>query len=99
MNKEALSKDDLLVKNMVESHRRVFIATILIEILANLSTLGIYFTGTGSSQLSLTSIGLEVGAAAVIIVVTYLIVSKFPTHTFSKYLTMLMVGLTTFYLL
>jgi methyl-accepting chemotaxis protein len=96
LNKEALSKDDLLVKNMVESHRRVFIATILIEILANLSTLGIYFTGTGSSQLSLTSIGLEVGAAAVIIVVTYLIVSKFPTHTFSKYLTMLMVGLTTF---
>jgi len=81
---------------MVESHRRVFIGTILIEVLANLATLGIYFSGTGSSQLSLTSIMQEAGAAVIIIAVTYLIVSRYPTHAFAKYLTILMVGLTTF---
>jgi len=91
-----LYRDDLLAKNMVESHRRVFIGTILIEVLANLATLGIYFSGTGSSQLSLTSIMQEAGAAVIIIAVTYLIVSRYPTHAFAKYLTILMVGLTTF---
>lgn len=90
------SGDDLLAKNMVDSHRRVFIGSILIEVLANLSTLGIYFTGTGSSHLTLASIGMEAGLAALIIAVTYLIVFRYPTHAFSKYLTMLMVGLTTF---
>lgn len=91
-----MDRDELLIQNMVESHRRVFIATILIEILANLATLGIYFSGTGSGELTLASILKEVGAAVVIIVITYLVVSKYPTSTFSKYLTILMVGLTTF---
>lgn len=91
-----MDRDDLLVKNMVETHRRVFIATILIEILANLATLAIYFSGTGSSELTLTSIFQEMGAAVVIIALTYLVVSKYPSSSFSKYLVVLMVGLTTF---
>lgn len=85
-----------MVKNMVETHRRVFIATILIEILANLATLGIYFSGTGSSELSLASIFQEIGAAVVIIALTYLVVSRNPTAVWSKYLVIFMVGLVTF---
>lgn len=81
---------------MVETHRRVFIATILIEILANLATLGIYFSGTGSSELSLASIFQEIGAAVVIIALTYLVVSRNPTAVWSKYLVIFMVGLVTF---
>lgn len=91
-----MNNDDLLARNVVESHRRVFIGAILVEVLANLSTLVIYFTGTGSGQLTLNQIFLEIGLAAVIMSLTYLVILKFPTHAFTKYVTMLMVGLTTF---
>lgn len=78
------------------SHRRVFIGTLIIEALANLSTLGIYFSGTGSSDLSLTSIFMEIGLAVVIMLAAYLVVSRFPDKPFSKYLMIIMVGLCTF---
>ena len=61
-----MESQNLMVENMVKTHRRVFIATIIIEVLANLATLGIYFSGTGSSELTMTSILYEIGAAVII---------------------------------
>lgn len=91
-----MESQNLMVENMVKTHRRVFIAIIIIEVLANLATLGIYFSGTGSSELTMTSILYEIGAAVIIISLTYLVVSRNPTAAWSKYLTILMTGLNTF---
>ena len=49
-----MESQNLMVENMVKTHRRVFIAIIIIEVLANLATPGIYFSGTGCSDTTLS---------------------------------------------
>ncbi|MBO8158107.1 methyl-accepting chemotaxis protein [Thermosyntropha sp.] len=86
----------LLTENMLKSHRRMFIATIIITVLANLATLGIYFSGTGSESLALNKILQEIAMASAIIFATYLLVKKNAARGISKYLTVLMVGIIMF---
>ena len=91
-----MHENSLLVNNMLNGHRRMFIASILIVILANLAILGIYFGGTGSEALTLNRIGLGFLQSALVIVVTYLLVRKFGILSVSKYLTVFMVAMIMF---
>lgn len=86
----------LLKENMIKSHRRMFMATIIIVVLANLATLGIYFSDTGSASLTLSKIAKEIALSLTIIAITYFLVKKYAVHWISKYLTILMVGLIMF---
>ncbi|NLB88537.1 MAG: hypothetical protein GX790_04830 [Syntrophomonadaceae bacterium] len=91
-----MNENSLLTNNMLNGHRRMFIASILIVILANLATLGIYYSGTGSASLTLHRILQGFIQSAVIISVTYLLVRKFGYLPISKYLTVSMVALIMF---
>lgn len=91
-----MSDNTLLRQNMLKSHQRMFIATLVIVVLANFATLGIYFSGTGSESLTLAKIVQEIILAFVIILATYLLVRKYAEKWVSKYLTVLMVGLIMF---
>ncbi len=82
----------LLQKNMLKSHRRIFIATFAIYVLANLATLLIYFSGTSSDTLTPAAIVKEIIIAGLIILISFALVKYFATKAFSKYITVLMVG-------
>lgn len=86
----------LLRENMLKSHRRLFIATLIIVVLANMATLGIYFSGTGSESLTLDKIIKEALISAAVIALTYFLVQRYSEYWISKYLTVLMVGIIMF---
>ncbi|WP_159432292.1 methyl-accepting chemotaxis protein [Thermosyntropha lipolytica] len=91
-----MGENYLLQQNMLKSHQRMFLATLIIVVLANMATLGIYFSGTGSESLTLQKILKEIILSGIIIGITFLLVKKYATIWISKYLTVLMVGLIMF---
>ncbi len=82
--------------HMRDSHRRIITGTIILSVLANLGTLGIYLSGKGSANLSLALLGKEFLSAALIVLIAILIINKFPQEKWSKYVIVTMVGLILF---
>jgi methyl-accepting chemotaxis protein len=85
--------NDLQINHMRNSHRLLVIATIIIYVLANITTLLLYFTGTGSADLDLARIGMEILGIFLTIGITVIIIKKFPRQTWVRYVTVTMLGI------
>ncbi|HQD91453.1 MAG TPA: methyl-accepting chemotaxis protein [Syntrophomonadaceae bacterium] len=83
-------QSDILTTNMYRSHRLLIAVTIIITILANLMALIIYFSGKGSSTLTLSLILREFLLLAVIIGTTIFLANKYPHSNWIKYATISM---------
>ncbi len=94
--RDQMQEKDIMDKHMRDSHRRLITGTIVISLLANLATLGLYLTGKGSQNLNMTLLGQEFLASVLIIGITTILIIKYPDKIWSKYLTVIMVGLVLF---
>ncbi|NLB88538.1 MAG: hypothetical protein GX790_04835, partial [Syntrophomonadaceae bacterium] len=92
-----MGKNQLLIENMINSHRRIFMGTIIIMVLAVLATIGIYVTGTGSETLSLGRLARPVIFSAVFTMVSFILVKKFREREISKYIAVTMVAVNMFF--
>jgi len=78
---------------MQHSHRLMVISTIIIFILANAVSLSLFFSGKGSSKLTLQLIGIEMAIIAFAIALTYAVIKYFPGRDWVKYITVTMFGI------
>ncbi len=88
-----MEENILLLENTKESHKRLFLATIIIVVLASLATIGIYLSGTGSDALGPRSIATVVLSSIIIYTVTFFLVRRYEEKAITKYLTVTMLGL------
>lgn len=91
--KYKMQENDLLLGSIRRSHRRLLKATIAISCLSNLLTLLLYFSGKGSSYLTLNKIVFEIIGVVLALGLAMLIVKKYPDSTLTKYSTVFAVGL------
>lgn len=92
-----MQENDIMARHMCDSHRRIIIGSTIIILLANLATLSLYLTGKGSQNLDLLLLGQEFLGSVFIIGSTTMLVKKYPHKVWSKYLTVIMVGLLLFF--
>ncbi|HZJ85442.1 MAG TPA: methyl-accepting chemotaxis protein, partial [Syntrophomonadaceae bacterium] len=88
-----MEENILLLENTKESHKRLFLATIIIVVLASLATIGIYLSGTGSAALDSRSIVTVILSSLLIYTLTFFLVRKYEEKAITKYLTVTMLGL------
>lgn len=91
-----MGEELLFQQNMLKTHRRLFIATIVIYGLANLSTIIICISGTGSENLTLAAIFKEIVIGVLIMLVSYALVKKFAVKVLSRYIAVIMVAVMIF---
>lgn len=91
-----MQENDMLIENMRNSHRLLIGAAIIIVVLANITTLLLYLTGKGSAELTLTKILIEIVGVTLTIGLTMLVVKKFPSSTWVRYITVIMLGICIF---
>ncbi len=87
-----MQENDILINHIRKSHRLLITGSIVIIILANLATLGIFLSGNGSASLSLARLVKEMITSAFIILATVFLLKKYPDQVWGKYLTIVMVG-------
>ncbi|MEA1960154.1 MAG: methyl-accepting chemotaxis protein [Bacillota bacterium] len=88
--------NDLMKNNMINSHRKLFIASIIVLIFSSTATLGVEFTGHGTEQFSYQLMGIYFLACVATIWVAYLYVKKNPYNELSKYIMVIMLAVILF---
>jgi len=91
-----LDHNALMTENIHKSQKRVLVTIIAIIIMANISTLGLYFTGKGGESLKLSHVFIEVAVLTVIIALTIFLVKKVELGEKNKYLVMTVVTICIF---
>ncbi len=84
--KERIEKSKIFEEVLVNNHKRLFKTVISICVLANIATLIILLTGSGSDNLSAKNLTIEVLTATIIIASTVLITMKYKTERYSGYI-------------
>lgn len=92
-----MQENEMLLENIHRSHRLLINATVVISILANLLTLLLYFSGKGSSHLTLTKIMFGIVGIALTLGVAMLIAKKYPDSILTRYSTITAVGIVMFF--
>lgn len=85
--------NDLLLDNMQKSHWLLIRAAVIIVILANLTTLLLYFSGKGSAELTLIKIIIEILGVGSTIGLTTIVIKNYPDKTWGRYITIMMLGI------
>lgn len=83
----------LLQANMLESHKRILIAAVIICGLANLAIFMLYVTGKTSANLTINKILTELLLTVVIVLLMVLIWKRWGTEPISKYLMIFLMGM------